>query len=95
MNKRLMVMALGLLLALWIGPADAGGKLEGPIRISSEILGYDLQYWIYIPRKDRKPLPELYVTDGQVFLGSGRMAELLDEGTAGFARIEGKHGFCA
>ena len=79
MKKRLMVIFFGFFLGCWLSPALAKGKLEGPIRITSDVLGYDLQYWIYIPSKDRKPIPELYVTDGQVFLGSGRMAELLDE----------------
>ncbi len=58
--------------------AQGSGKLHGPIRITSSVLGYDLQYWVYLPEKVRKPLPELYVTDGQVYLGSGEMVELLD-----------------
>jgi enterochelin esterase-like enzyme len=74
-----MLFSMGLLMGLWLSAAQAGGKLEGPIRISSEELGYDLQYWIYLPEDARKPIPELYVTDGQVYLGSGRMAELLDK----------------
>ncbi len=79
MKKPLLFIILGLLTAMCCAPAQARGKLEGPIRISSSELGYDLQYWIYLPENARKPLPELYITDGQVYLGSGRMAELLDE----------------
>jgi enterochelin esterase-like enzyme len=79
MKKSLVLLFLGLLMCFWLTSALARGKLEGPIRISSKELGYDLQYWIYLPEKARKPIPELYVTDGQVYLGSGRMAELLDE----------------
>lgn len=59
-------------------PAQASGELHGPIRIASANLGYDLQYWVYMPEKVRKPLPELYVTDGQAYLWSGRMVEILD-----------------
>jgi len=79
MIKRLLPMFLCVLLGAWLSPALANGKLEGPIRISSKVLGYDLQYWIYIPWKARKPIPELYVTDGQVYLGSGNMRDVLDE----------------
>ena len=55
------------------------GELQGPIRITSATLGYDLQYWIYLPEKFSKPLPELYITDGQAYLNAGEMADLLDD----------------
>jgi len=79
MNKRLFVTFLSLLLALWFNPALAKGKLKGPFRINSQVLGYGLQYWVYLPKKAKKPLPELYITDGQMFLGAGQMADVLDE----------------
>lgn len=78
MIKRLSILLLGLLLSLWSFQAFSGGKLKGPIRITSAKMGYDLQYWIYMPEKARKPLPELYVTDGQIYLQKGDMVELLD-----------------
>jgi enterochelin esterase-like enzyme len=78
MKKLQLALLPGLLLMFWLSAAQAAGNLEGPIRISSTTLGYDLQYWIYLPEKVRKPLPELYITDGQAFLGAGEMAELLD-----------------
>jgi len=67
-----------LVLVFWLNPCLGAGNLEGPIRIHSEVLGYDLQYWIYLPDNASKPLPELYVTDGQSYLGAGKMAKILD-----------------
>lgn len=70
---------LGFLLAVWISPCHGAVKVEGPIRIHSKVLGYDVQYWIYVPKNAVKPLPELYVTDGQNYLGFGKMAKVLDD----------------
>lgn len=69
---------LTLVLLLWLSPCFGDGTLEGPIRIKSEVLGYDQQYWIYLPENAEKPYPELYVTDGQSYLGAGKMAKILD-----------------
>lgn len=69
---------LGLVAVFFCNSALGAGKLHGPNRIYSSVLGYDLQYWIYLPRKFRKPIPELYVTDGQMYLSAGEMVELLD-----------------
>jgi enterochelin esterase-like enzyme len=69
---------LGLVLATWLTPCLAGGTLEGPIRISSAVLNYDLQYWIYLPESVERPLPELYVTDGAGYLASADMVKVLD-----------------
>lgn len=80
MKNLQMVSLLGLLLVFWLSPGQAAGTLKGPIRITSTTLGYDLQYWIYLPKKVRKPLPELYITDGQAYLKAGDMADLLDDG---------------
>ena len=79
MKKLQLALLLGLLPFFWLSPTQAAGTMEGPIRIYSATLGYDLQYWIYLPEKARKPLPELYVTDGQVYLSAGEMADLLDD----------------
>jgi enterochelin esterase-like enzyme len=79
MKKLRLALPLGLLLVFWLSPALGKGTLEGPIRITSKVLGYDLQYWVYLPNKFSKPIPELYITDGQVYLGSGKMKDLLDE----------------
>lgn len=67
-----------LLMLAWAGPAPAAGLLHGPMRIASDILGYDLQYWVYLPEGATPPLPELYFTDGQAFLEAGQAVEVLD-----------------
>lgn len=72
-----LLVAIGLL-ASWTGAA--AGTLTEDIRIESKVLGYVLQYRVYVP--DAPPgqaLPTLYVTDGPWYLGRGRMKGLLDE----------------
>jgi enterochelin esterase-like enzyme len=57
------------------------GVLGDSQRISSDQLGYDLQYRIYRPAStsaDDK-LPTLYVTDGQWYLEHGEFKSVLDE----------------
>ncbi|MEP5610688.1 MAG: alpha/beta hydrolase-fold protein, partial [Cyclobacteriaceae bacterium] len=39
--------------------------------IKSTILGYSLKYWIHVPENTTGPLPVLYVTDGNGYLGNG------------------------
>jgi enterochelin esterase-like enzyme len=71
-----------LSLLLWFGlvmPGHGAGSLHGPERIHSELLGYDLQYWIYLPESTAPGLPELYVTDGQGYLSAGHMVEVLEQ----------------
>lgn len=70
-----------LLPVLWLAltaVGHAGGTLHGPQRIQSEALGYDLQYWVYLPESGGPGLPELYVTDGQAYLLGGSMVGVLD-----------------
>jgi enterochelin esterase-like enzyme len=80
-----------LIAACWAcsAAADGDGGLSDYQRISSTQLGYDLQYRIYLPAgiaADRL-LPSLYVTDGQWYLASGELAQLIDE-MIGDGRIE-------
>jgi enterochelin esterase-like enzyme len=79
MKNMMFVVFLLLMPFFFAQEAQGSGKLHGPVRIASTALGYDLQYWIYLPEKARKPLPELYITDGQAYLGAGEMVDLLDE----------------
>jgi len=77
--QSLMLVTILLLMPFFFSEAAQGsGKLHGPIRIASASLGYDLQYWVYLPDKFNKPLPELYITDGQAYLKEGEMVDLLD-----------------
>ncbi|MGI9202468.1 MAG: alpha/beta hydrolase [Woeseiaceae bacterium] len=68
------------LLLFLAGAAFADGTLSEDIRISSNVLGYDLQYRVYLPEgfEVQNKLPVLYVTDGHFYLDDGRMDELLD-----------------
>jgi len=81
-----MRLLMCLVLASVCGPVLAEGKLSADIRISSEVLGYDLQYRVYEPEGSRRnsELPTLYITDGQWYISQGELPALLDkEITAG------------
>ena len=77
-GNRAWIIALGLLALAVALPGAAGGTLEGPVRVSSKALGYELQYWVYLPEGGGRGVPELYFTDGQGFLGPGEMVAVLD-----------------
>jgi enterochelin esterase-like enzyme len=74
------VLALAWL-ALAIAATDASaGTLSDEIRIDSKVLGYALQYRVYVPdAPPEQALPTLYVTDGSWYLEQGRMKDLLDQ----------------
>jgi enterochelin esterase-like enzyme len=63
------------------GVVSADGKLSDDIRISSDALGYDLQYRVYVPEGMRRnsELPTLYITDGQWYISRGELPALLDK----------------
>jgi enterochelin esterase-like enzyme len=72
----LLVLAALLLVAPEPGRA---GSLGEDIRLESKVLGYAVQYRVYVP--DRLPegrLPTLYVTDGAWYLEQGGMKARLD-----------------
>ncbi len=71
------MLAIVILLS---GPAFADSTLTPDIRITSEALGYDLQYRVYLPEGyDSGPeLPALYVTDGHAYIKRGRLPRVLD-----------------
>ncbi len=50
-------------------------------RISSKILGYDLQYWVHLPAgySSETKYPTLYVTDGLWYKNQGEMPEIADK----------------
>ena len=81
MKIRYLLLPLVLSLGAYAETALAKGTLKGPYRIDSRSLGYELQYWIYLPERVEKPLPELYVTDGQAFLAAGKLENVLDRET--------------
>ena len=70
---------------LCAGSALAGeSALSENQRISSAVLGYDLQYRVYQPAAIRTDdrLPTLYVTDGQWYLQHGGFKSVLDAAIA-------------
>lgn len=50
-------------------------------RISSQVLGYDLQYWVQLPAQYQAghPYPTLYVTDGWWYKEDGGLPEIARE----------------
>jgi len=88
-SRRSPVLALPFWAALAVLATDvAAGTLSDDIRIESRVLGYALQYRVYLPDAPLgEALPTLYVTDGASYLAQGRMREVLDELVAA-GRIE-------
>ncbi len=68
------------LLLLITGTAVAGGSLSPDIRISSVVLGYDLQYRVYTPEgvEAAEDLPVLFITDGPAYIRRGHVPKVLD-----------------
>jgi hypothetical protein len=58
----------------------SAGVVTDNIRITSHLLGYDLQYRVYQPEGSPAggPYPVLFLTDGQNYLGRGHMDQVLD-----------------
>ena len=56
------------------------GKLSANKRISSNHLGYDLQYRVYTPEgiSSMSSVPTIYATDGQGYIHRGDMPDILD-----------------
>ena len=56
------------------------GQLSDNIRIKSDIFNYSLQYRVYTPpgMKAEDKLPTIYLADGQWYIDSGNMVEVLD-----------------
>ena len=85
MNTRATVSIFIILFASMLSSfAYANGTLSENIRITSDVLGYDLQYRVYLPNMantDEK-LPTIYITDGQSYAKQGRMVAALDKSIA-------------
>jgi len=70
-----------ILIIIFSSLALADSTLTDDIRISSKILGYDLQYRVYLPAgyESRKEHPVMFLTDGHNYLRRGNMDSVLDE----------------
>ena len=93
MNTRIIISSITLALVYILTPfayanetlpENTNGTLSEIIRIKSIILGYDLQYRVYLPNKIKleDKLPTIYITDGQGYSKKGRMVSALDKGIA-------------
>lgn len=84
---RLPALLSGIALAA-LATDVAAGTLTDDIRIESKVLGYALQYRVYVPDgAPEQALRTLYVTDGAWYLEQGQMKSVLDEMIAA-GRIE-------
>jgi len=56
------------------------GRLTDDRIIASEVLGYRLQYRVYLPPgyKKLEQLPVIYLTDGQSYISAGELPALID-----------------
>lgn len=82
-NKLAVSVIFSVFIALisTLSSAAVEGTLSDNIRIKSEVLGYDLQYRVYIPNgvKAADKLPTLYITDGEKYVKKGRMVHALNK----------------
>jgi len=82
---RIIISTLLIAIAVMMTPfAYANGTLSENIRIKSDVLGYDLQYRVYVPDdiNTNDKLPTLYITDGQSYAKEGRMIKALNKSIA-------------
>jgi len=85
MTRRIALLLIGsLCITLSHADGSSGRKRTGTLTanqvIASEVLGYELQYRVYLPPDHEKliDLPVLYVVDGQSYIEPGELPELLD-----------------
>lgn len=71
---------LAVLTLCFSAAAYADSTLTPDIRITSDVLGYDLQYRVYLPDGYEllQNLPVLYVTDGPGYIKQGKMPRVLN-----------------
>ena len=80
-TPRAITIRSSVLFLLLAGIVNADGTVSDDIRITSGVLGYDLQYHIYLPQdfdSGRPDHPVLFLTDGNNYLNRGDMPATLD-----------------
>lgn len=87
-TRRIKLLAL-LLAAMTVSPGASAAGLSGNFTISSQYMGYDLQYRVYTPAGVEAGIkyPVLLVSDGQWYIEQGGMVQVLD-GLVDSGRIE-------
>lgn len=78
--KRILCLLVIIICAQLSSARALDGTLSENQRITSEFLGYDLQYRVYTPAgvETMSGLPVLYIADGQWYIASGRMHQVVD-----------------
>lgn len=80
MNKVSLITLLILISTISsFRPVSSNGSLSPNKIIKSDILGYDLQYRVYLPPNYHQldNLPVIYLTDGQWYISEGKLDETL------------------
>jgi enterochelin esterase-like enzyme len=79
MKKSYYLLAL-LTSMLMFSQTSNAWTLSDNIRIDSKVLNYALQYRVYTPPNMKKTdkLPTIYLADGQWYISSGNMVEILN-----------------
>ncbi|MFT6437799.1 MAG: enterochelin esterase-like enzyme [Candidatus Azotimanducaceae bacterium] len=77
----LLPMLFAVTMTATMAGQAASGILTDDIRITSEVLGYDLQYRVNVPSDlaGKKDLPVLFVTDGQSYIKNGKLPRQLNK----------------
>jgi enterochelin esterase-like enzyme len=90
MGKRRLQTAIALWLLILVGAQvsraqPTSGTLSDNVVIESKLLGYSLQYRVYLPAgyDDSENLPVIYLTDGAGYIRHGRMPQQIDALVAG------------
>ena len=75
-----LVKTAAILLLLLPLAAAADGVLGDDERMTSDVLGYDLQYRVYLPEgvAASDKLDVLFVTDGHRYISEGRLPKVMD-----------------
>ena len=76
-----MKVFLLLLTGLFLSNTTSYAPLSTNLRIDSKKLGYALQYRVYTPPgyESLSDLPVLYITDGQWYIESGKVHDVMDQ----------------
>ncbi len=72
-----VLLSLGWPAEVWAQPSS----MTEAVRIRSEVLGYNLQYWVYTPSgyDSMNGLPVLFLSDGAWYIEPGELPALLDQ----------------
>ncbi len=81
MTKAILITLFAIISIAPTLPIESSGSLSPNKIIKSQILGYDLQYRVYLPPEydQLDNLPVIYLTDGQWYISGGGLDGLLNK----------------